>query len=102
MAAAQAPCCSGVDVSPGSAPARHQRSEGAGWSGLGDVPDRWDGCSCEGQMVEKRVKALKGVKSFSLNSITNQMKLTYDPSALSVQDIETAVKKAGAKAVLVS
>ena len=53
-------------------------------------------------MVEKRVKSLKGVKSFSLNPITNQMKLTYDPSALSVQDIETAVKKAGAKAVLVS
>ena len=51
-------------------------------------------------MVEKRVKALKGIKSFSLNPITNQMKLTYDPSALSMKQIEAAVKKAGAKAVL--
>jgi copper chaperone CopZ len=47
------------------------------------------------------VKALKGVKTSSLNPITNQMKLTYDPSALSVQDIQAAVKKAGATAVLV-
>ena len=57
------------------------------------------GCSCAGQIVEKRVKGLMGVKSFSLNPITNQMKLTYDPSALSLQDIQTAVKKAGATAV---
>lgn len=58
-------------------------------------------CSCEGQMVEKRVKALKGVTSVSLNPITNQMKVTYDPSAVSIGEIEAAVKKAGAKAVLV-
>jgi len=57
------------------------------------------GCACEGQIVEKRVKALRGVKSFSLNPITNQMKLTYDPAALSVEDIQSAVRKAGATAV---
>jgi cation transport ATPase len=58
------------------------------------------GCSCAGQIVEKRVKALKGVKTFSLNPITNQMKLTYNASALSVQEIQTAVKKAGATAIV--
>lgn len=57
------------------------------------------GCACEGQIVEKRMKALRGVKSFSLNPITNQMKLTYDPAALSVEDIQSAVRKAGATAV---
>jgi hypothetical protein len=37
-------------------------------------------CSCEGQIVEKRVKSLRGIAAFSLNAITNQMKVTYDPS----------------------
>jgi cation transport ATPase len=76
-------------------------NEGKGPDGLDSVTFRIDGanCSCEGQIVEKRVKALKGVKTFSLNTITNQMKVAYDPSALSVQDIQTAVKNAGATAV---
>lgn len=72
--------------------------------GMNSAAFRIDGmsCSCEGQMVEKRVKSLKGVKSLSLNPITNQMKLIYDPSFLTINDIEAAVKKAGAKAVLVN
>ena len=101
MSAEQGPCCSGVEViSQGYAPTQSNK----GPDGMDSVAFRIDGmsCSCEGQMVEKRVKALKGVKSFSLNPITNQMRLTYDPSALSIQDIEMAVKKAGAKAILVS
>lgn len=61
---------------------------------------RIDGvCSCAAHIVEKRVKALNGVKTFSLNPITNQMKLTYDQSTVSILDIQTAVKKAGASAV---
>ncbi len=56
-------------------------------------------CACAGQIIEKRVKALKGITTFSLNPITNQMKITYHPSALSVQDIQAAVKKAGATAI---
>lgn len=66
------------------------------------VTFRIDGvCSCEAHMVEKRVKALKGVSSFSLNPITNQMKLNYDPSVVSILEIQKAVKKAGASAVQV-
>ncbi|MDD3717387.1 MAG: heavy metal-associated domain-containing protein [Actinomycetota bacterium] len=56
------------------------------------------GCSCEGQIVEKRVKSLKGVADFLLNPITNRMTLTYDPTLVSVGDIRKAVKKAGLKA----
>ncbi len=59
-------------------------------------------CSCEGKIVEKRVKSLPGVKSFSLNPITNQMKLTCDLNAVSVQDIQKSVSKAGVKAVLLT
>lgn len=60
------------------------------------------GCACEGQIVEKRVKALSGMTAFSLNPITNQMKVTYNPTAVSIDEIMTAVKKAGASAVLVA
>jgi len=103
MAAPQGLCCSGgnADDAVSTSPPIINETKEAG--GLDSMTFRIDGagCSCEGQIVEKRVKALKGVKTFSLNPITNQMKLTYDPSALSVQDIQTAVKKAGATAVLV-
>ena len=50
-------------------------------------------------MVERRVNALKGVTAFTLNPITNQLKVTYDPAAVSVDDIVMAVKKAGVTAV---
>jgi len=58
------------------------------------------GCACEGQMVEKRVTALKGVTDVSLNPLTNRMKLVYDPERVMVEDIELAVKLAGMRAVL--
>ncbi|HEY3278616.1 MAG TPA: heavy metal translocating P-type ATPase [Syntrophorhabdaceae bacterium] len=104
IATSQGSCCSGAkptDEFLAQPPIAHETK---GADGLSALTFRIDGlsCSCEGQIVEKRVKALKGVKAFSLNSITNQMKLTYDPSTLSVQEIQTAVKKAGAIAVLVS
>jgi copper chaperone CopZ len=59
------------------------------------------GCSCEGQIIEKKMKLLQGVKAFSLNPITNQIKVTFDPLAVSIPDIEKAVSKAGMKAVLI-
>ena len=75
--------------------------EAKGGEGSATLTFRIEGmsCSCEGQIVEKRVKALKGVKSFSLNPITNQMKVICDP-IVSVEDIQRAVSKAGVKAVL--
>ncbi len=59
------------------------------------------GCSCEGQIIEKKMKLLQGVKTFSLNPITNQIKITFDPLTVSVPDIEKVVSKAGMKAVLI-
>ncbi len=59
------------------------------------------GCSCEGQIIERKMKLLQGVKAFSLNPITNQIKVTFDPLAVSVPDIEKAVSKAGIKAILI-
>jgi copper chaperone CopZ len=48
-------------------------------------------------MLEKRLNKLKGVESFSLNLIMNQLKVVYDPSVVSIEDIEKAAAKAGAK-----
>jgi len=59
------------------------------------------GCSCEGQIIEKKMKLLQGVKTFSLNPITNQIKVTFDPLTVSILDIEKVVSKAGMKAVLI-
>ncbi len=47
-----------------------------------------------GQSLERR-------EDFKPDPITNHMKLTYDPSAVSLLDIAAAVQKTGAKAVLV-
>jgi len=58
------------------------------------------GCSCEGQIVEKQGKSLRGIVAFGLNPITNKMKVSYDPLLVSIRDIETAVKNAGVTAVL--
>lgn len=60
------------------------------------------GCACEGQIIEKRVKSLKGVTDFSLNPLTYRMKLVYDPAKVSVSDIESEVKQAGMSAILVT
>ncbi len=60
------------------------------------------GCTCSGAIVEKRVKALNGMATIFLNPITNQMKVSYDPATVSIAQIATEVKKAGASAVLVA
>jgi Cu+-exporting ATPase len=59
------------------------------------------GCSCEGSILEKRVKKLRGVESFALNAFTNQLKVSYDPSVVTMVDVQESVKKAGVKAILV-
>jgi copper chaperone CopZ len=101
MAGLNVSCCPGEEPSDPPAASGTETTGRAG-NGANSIAFRIEGmaCSCEGQMVEKRVRGLKGIKSFSLNPITNQMRVTYDPSAISVKDIETAVKKAGARAVL--
>ena len=58
------------------------------------------GCSCEGSIVEKRMKKLRGVESFLLNPFTNQMRVSFDPEAVTMADIQKTVAKAGVKAVL--
>ncbi len=53
-------------------------------------------CSCETKMVEKRLKALKGVE-FEVNPISYKVRLAYDPDSVSIEMIQKEVAKAGAK-----
>lgn len=57
-------------------------------------------CSCEGSVVEKRLKKLRGVESYVLNPFTNQLRVSFDPGAVTMADIQKSVDRAGAKAVL--
>ena len=93
-------CCCGEPADEVLPPAPIP-GNGSGSSGPATATFRLEGlgCACEGQMVERRVKALKGVTTFTLNGITNQLKVAYDPAAVSVDDIVMAVKKAGVTAV---
>lgn len=57
-------------------------------------------CSCEFKIIEKKMKNLEGVDSYSLNPVTNQLKVTFNRSLLTVEEIQKAVSKAGGKASL--
>ncbi|MCX7749143.1 MAG: heavy-metal-associated domain-containing protein [Clostridia bacterium] len=57
-------------------------------------------CACEGQIVEKQLKKLKGVNSFNLNPVTFKMKISYDPALVTTEEILKAISKGGAKAEL--
>jgi Cu+-exporting ATPase len=59
------------------------------------------GCACETKIIEKRVKSLKGVKSYDINPISNRVKVTYDPSLVSLDDIKKSISKAGMTASVV-
>jgi cation transport ATPase len=107
--ASTGPCCSRVPEPAPPAPASccccgdaNEPPLPTDGTGLVAATFRIDGmgCACEGQIIEKRVASLKGVMDFSLNPLTNQMKLVYDPERVMVEDIELAVKLAGMRAVL--
>jgi len=55
-------------------------------------------CSCEFKIVEKKMKNLEGIDNYSLNPVTNQLKVTYDKSLVTIEGIQKAVSKAGGKA----
>lgn len=56
-------------------------------------------CAACAQRIEKVTKKLSGVKSSSVNLATEKMNIHFDENAISLQDIQAAVEKAGYKAV---
>ncbi len=60
------------------------------------------GCYCEIQMVEKRLRSQKGVDNYKMNPISNQMKVSYNPTIVTIEEIQKNIAKAGVKAVLLN
>jgi copper chaperone CopZ len=76
-------------------------NENASGTGLETANFKISGlCSCEFKIIEKKMKNLEGVDSYSLNPVTNQLKVTYNKSLLTIEGIQKAVSKAGGKASL--
>ncbi|MCW4047582.1 MAG: heavy-metal-associated domain-containing protein [Candidatus Bathyarchaeota archaeon] len=60
------------------------------------------GCACETKIIEKRIKGLKGVKGYDINPISNWVKVSYDPSIVSTEDLKKSISKSGMTASIVS
>ncbi|NLE10064.1 MAG: cation-translocating P-type ATPase [Actinobacteria bacterium] len=58
-------------------------------------------CSCEAQLVEKKVRSLAGIGSADADGISQQLKVSYDPALTNVQDIIRSVAETGVNASLV-
>jgi Cu+-exporting ATPase len=56
------------------------------------------GCSCETKIVEKKLKALKGVKTYNINPISNWLKISFDSSLVSLDEIKKSIAKCGVTA----
>lgn len=57
-------------------------------------------CATCALTVEKALNKLDGIQNASVNLATEKATIQYDPAHLSLSDIETAVEKAGYKAIL--
>ena len=57
-------------------------------------------CGCEATLIERKIRALAGVRSHEINPITNQLRVSYDPGSATIQDIIRSVSETGMKASL--
>jgi len=78
-------------------------TSGRAATGLQTVTLQMDGlsCSCEAQLAEKKVRSLAGIGSVDADGISQQLKVSYDPSRTNIQDIIRSVAETGVNASLV-
>ncbi len=57
-------------------------------------------CEDEVRLIRGTFDGLKGIESCEINLMNQSLKATYDPSIISVQDIQNAVARTGMKASL--
>src|SRR5512137_722766 len=55
-------------------------------------------CGCEATLIERKIKALAGVRSHEINPITNQLRVKFDSGAVTIQDIIRSVSETGMRA----
>ena len=57
-------------------------------------------CGCEATLIDRKMRALAGVRSHEVNPITHQLRVSYDPASATIQDIIRSVSETGMKASL--
>jgi len=57
-------------------------------------------CADEQEIIEKKMGALKGIRRFDVYLMSQQLKVSYDPAFVSVQDIIKSIAETGMKASL--
>lgn len=55
-------------------------------------------CSDESEIIEKKLKTLKGIGSFNILLVSQEVKIQYDPALISGTDIIKAIAETGMKA----
>ena len=58
-------------------------------------------CSCQASLIEKKLSALAGVESYDVNTVSKQVRIFYDPSQVTIQDIIRSIPETGMNASLV-
>jgi len=58
-------------------------------------------CADEQEVIDKKMRALNGIKDFDIYLMTQKLKVSYDPALISVQDIIKSIAETGMKASLV-
>jgi len=58
-------------------------------------------CSKEEEIIDRKLKSLNGIIDFKIYLMSEQVKVSYDPSLISVQDIVKSIVETGMKASLV-
>jgi len=58
-------------------------------------------CSCEADLLEKKLGSLAGVESYEVNPISKKARIMYNPSQVTVQDIIRSIPETGMNASLV-
>ena len=58
-------------------------------------------CQDEVQIIEKKLKSLSGIKNFDIYLATQGVKVVYDPSSISIQQIIKSIAETGMKASVV-
>ncbi len=57
-------------------------------------------CSCEASLIEKKLGSLAGVESYDVNTVSQQVRVFYDPAQVTVQDIIRSIPETGMNASL--
>lgn len=58
-------------------------------------------CADEQEIIEKKMRALNGIKNFDIYLMSQQLRVSYNPVIISVQDIIKSIAETGMKASLV-